>query len=71
MFGQDFVINEQSTVHYTRVIYSGEVLTIVRVFPVCRAQGVTPVKRSPIDYLTKIGIEQINTAPGKIEIQYL
>ena len=48
--------------------YFDEVLTIVRVFSVCQAQGVTPIKRSAIDYLTKNGIEQMNKVPGKIEI---
>ena len=43
-------------------------MTIVRVFSACHAQGVTPMKRSAIDYLTKIGIEQMNRVPGKVEI---
>ena len=33
--------------------FKQEVLTIVGVFFVCRAQGVTPMKRAAIDYLTK------------------
>ena len=54
--------------------YCREVLTKLRVFCVRRAQAITPMERSAIDYLffpLKREIEQMNKVPGKIEISYL